>query len=231
MSILTFDYLFASVLHTSTSSPPPLSYSVTDFYFMGFFDHLQKGGSFSLQAQKPQIRKVVQTRPAPPSKPALQGSRIPSQANGSKTRDSESRSTSRNNNAEQRASKSRQATPLRNRKRQTPELRLSSDDDASDTDTSFEVRKRARTDESAEGDPERRVRSLKAFSEDGAKPFPMVHAADITSGRKAGNFKSAFGGGDKPTEVLLQYPSASQKERYENENPSWPFVRHSVLTK
>lgn len=92
---------------------------------------------------------------------------------------------------------------------------MSSDDDASDTDTSFEVRKRARTDDSAEPDPERRVRSLKAFSEEGVKPFSMVHAADITSGKKAGNFKRAFGSdGDKPPEVLLQYPSASQKERY-----------------
>lgn len=188
---------------------------------MGFFDHLQKGGSFSLQAQKPQIRKVVQTRPAPPSKPTSQGSKVPTtQANGSKTRDSESRSVSRNssNNAEKRVSKSRQATPLRNRKRQTPELRLSSDDDASDTDTSFEVRKRARTEDSAEEDLERRVRSLKAFSEEGMKPFSMVHAADITTGRKTGNFKCAFGGGDKRTEILLQYPSASQKERYDTEN-------------
>lgn len=213
LSILSFYYLFASVY--SIRPHPATSYSVADFYFMGFFDHLQKGGSFSLQAQKPQIRKVVQSRPAPPSKPTSQGSRVPSQANGSKTRDSESRSASRND-AKQRASKSRQATPLRNRKRQTPELRLSSDDDASDTDTSFEVRKRARTDDSAEGDPERQVRSLKAFSEEGMKPFSMVHAADITSGRKAGNFKCVFGG-DKPTEVLLQYPSASQQERYENE--------------
>lgn len=192
--------------------PKPLSLPATSAR-MGFFDHLQKGGSFSLQAQKPQIRKVVQARPVPPSKPPSQGSRIPTQANGSKTRDSESKPAPRNH-SDQRASKSRQGTPLRNRKRQTPELRLSSDDDASDTDTSFEVRKRARTDDSTEEDPERRVRSLKAFSEDGAKPFSMVHAADITSGRKAGNFSRAFGSGDKPTEVLLQYPSASQKEKY-----------------
>lgn len=92
---------------------------------------------------------------------------------------------------------------------------MSSDDDASDTDTSFEVRKRARTDDSAEPDPSRRVRSLKAFSEEGVKPFSMVHASDITSGQKAKNFKPAFGSGDKPVEVLLQYPSASQKERFQ----------------
>lgn len=176
-------------------------------YLMGFFDHLQKGGSFSLQAQKPQIRKIVQARPAAPSKPTpSQSSRIPSHEKGRKA--AVSRDT------EPRASKQRSGTPLRTRKRQTPELRLSSDDDASDTDTSFEVRKRARTDDSAESDPERRVRSLKAFSEEGVKPFAMVHAADITSGKKSENFKPAFGSGGKPTKVFLQYPSASQKERY-----------------
>ncbi|GAB1214493.1 Nucleosomal histone H3-Lys79 methylase [Aspergillus terreus] len=104
------------------------------------------------------------------------------------------------------------------RKRQTPELRLSSDDDDSDTDTSFEVRKRARTEDSAEPDLARRVRSLKAFTEEGVKPLPMVHAADITSVQKPGSFKPAFGEEGRPTEILLQYPSASPKERYEMVN-------------
>jgi H3 lysine-79-specific histone-lysine N-methyltransferase len=76
------------------------------------------------------------------------------------------------------------------------------------------VRKRARTSASTEPDPDRRLRSVKAFSEEGARPFKMVHAADITSEQKAGKFKPAFGAEGKPTELLLQYPSASQKERY-----------------
>jgi H3 lysine-79-specific histone-lysine N-methyltransferase len=43
----------------------------------------------------------------------------------------------------------------------------------------------------------------------------MIHAADITSGPKAGKFKPAFGAAEgKPKEILLQYPSASQQERY-----------------
>ncbi|KAI9928259.1 Nucleosomal histone H3-Lys79 methylase [Aspergillus wentii] len=183
---------------------------------MGFFDHLQKGGSFSLQAQRPQIRKVVQARPVAPSRSSSQAtdkapSRV-SSVNGRKTREPESRSVSRD--PDQRPSRQRLNTPSRNRKRQTPELRLSSDDDASDSDTSFEVRKRARTGDSADPDPERRVRSLKAFSEEGSKPFSMVHAADIVSLQKAGRFKRAFGETDKSTEILLQYPSASQKERF-----------------
>lgn len=126
-------------------------------------------------------------------------------------RDSTSRSVSRD--PDHRPSK-RLSTPLRNRKRPTPEQRFSSDDDASDTDTSFELRKRARTEDSAEPDLARRIRSLKAFSEENVKPLPLVHAADITSKQKAGNFRRAFGGADRPTEILLQYPSASLKERF-----------------
>lgn len=55
---------------------------------------------------------------------------------------------------------------------------------------------------------------MKAFSEENVKPLPLVHAADITSKQKAGNFRRAFGGADRPTEILLQYPSASLKERF-----------------
>lgn len=95
------------------------------------------------------------------------------------------------------------------------------DDDAADTnetDSSFEMRKRARTGESAEPDPERRVRSLDAFLEGEDEnatviPFPLVHAADVTSVQKPGKFQSAFGE-EGSGDVLLQYPSAAQKERY-----------------
>ncbi|PLB42050.1 histone methyltransferase DOT1 [Aspergillus candidus] len=186
---------------------------------MGFFDHLQKGGSFSLQPKKPQIRKVVQTRPAAPSRSSSQtpSSAQPRASSTDKHRHSRSQRRSASRDSEPPASKRRLGTPLRSRKRQTPELRLSSDDDddASDTDASFEVRKRARTSDSAEPDLERRVRSLKAFTEDAVKALPMVHAAEITSVQKPGNFQPAFGRTEQPTEVLLQYPSASPKERYQ----------------
>lgn len=184
---------------------------------MGFFDHLQKGGAFSLQAKKTQVRKVVQTKPAAPTRPATQtpDSRSPlvqGQSQSRKTHTLKPRSVSSDIDA--RPSK-RLTTPSRTRKRPTPDTRLSSDDDDfSDSDTSFEMRKRARTSASAEPDPERRIRSVKAFSEEGSRPFKMVHAADITSGQKAGKFKPAFGAVGKPKEILLQYPSASQKERY-----------------
>ncbi|OKP10619.1 Histone-lysine N-methyltransferase, H3 lysine-79 specific [Penicillium subrubescens] len=186
---------------------------------MGFFDHLQKGGAFSLQAKKTQVRKVVQTKPAAPTRPTAQtpdsrSPRVPSSSERSrKAHALTARSVS--SDADARPSK-RLTTPSRPRKRPTPETRLSSDDDddVGDSDTSFEVRKRARTSASTEPDPERRIRSVKAFSEEGSRPFKMVHAADITSGQKAGKFKPAFGAASKPKEILLQYPSACQKERY-----------------
>jgi H3 lysine-79-specific histone-lysine N-methyltransferase len=56
---------------------------------------------------------------------------------------------------------------------------------------------------------------LKAFSEEGSRSLPIVHAADITSGEKAGDFKPAFGSTARHTEAFLQYPSAYAKERYE----------------
>ncbi|KAE8146827.1 S-adenosyl-L-methionine-dependent methyltransferase [Aspergillus avenaceus] len=182
---------------------------------MGFFDHLQKGGGFSLQPKKPQIRKVVQTRPAPPSRTPSQNPATSSRASPAerpkKPQRSESRSVSRDLDL---PSKRRLNPSSQNRKRPTPEQRLSSDDDTSDTDTSFEIRKRARTGDSAEPDYSRRLRSLKAFAEGPAKPLPMVHAAEITSVQKVGSFKPAFAGMSRPSEILLQYPSASPKERY-----------------
>lgn len=185
---------------------------------MGFFDHLQKGGAgaFSLQPKKAQIRKVVQTRPSAPTRSATQtpetrSPRVqPSAERNQKAQALKSRSVSSDLEAR---SANRLNTPSRVRKRPTPEQRLSSDDDASDSDASFEVHKRARMSASAEPDPERRLRSVKAFSEEGSRPFKMIHATEITSGQKAGKFKPAFGAEGKHKQILLQYPSASQKER------------------
>lgn len=194
---------------------------------MGFFDHLQKGGAFSLQAHKPQIRKVVQARPAPPSRSTSAHnfsngnarSRNPSAENGKKANGVKSRSVSTDTDTRA-SSKRRLGTPSGSRKRPTPELRLSSDDDDDDdddatgTDTSFDVRKRVKLSDDTEVDPERRLRSLRAFSEEGAESFSMVHAAEIASSKKSGVYKRAFNGGDKPSDISLQYPSVSRKEKY-----------------
>ena len=213
----SFDWFLLHTLHRLFSFCISLFISIP--IHMGFFDHLQKGGAgaFSLQPKKAQIRKVVQTRPAAPTRSVTQPSetrspRVPSSTERNrKAQTLKSRSVS--SDLEARSAK-RLSTPSRIRKRPTPEQRLSSDDDASDSEASSEVHKRARTSASAEPDPERRLRSVKAFSEEGSRPFKMIHAADISSGPKAGKFKPAFGAEGKPKEILLQYPSASQRERY-----------------
>ncbi|KAL4771104.1 histone-lysine N-methyltransferase, H3 lysine-79 specific [Aspergillus nidulans var. acristatus] len=180
---------------------------------MGGFDYLQKGGTgFTLQVKKPQIRRVVQTRPAAPSHSANKATprTVPS---GPQKKTPETASLSVSGERDYSPSK-RRLTPLRNRKRPTPEQRLSSDDDdgGSDTDTSLELRKRARTGESAEPDYGRRLRSLKAFSGDETRSLPIVHASEITSVQKPGKFKPAFENTSQTSEIFLQYPSATPKE-------------------
>ncbi|KAL4741949.1 histone-lysine N-methyltransferase, H3 lysine-79 specific [Aspergillus similis] len=183
---------------------------------MGGFDYLQKGGTgFTLQVKKPQIRRVIQTHPAAPSHSANKATpRTVPTGPQKKTPETASRSVSGERDY---SPSKRRLTPLRNRKRPTPEQRLSSDDDddGSDTDTSLELRKRARTGESAEPDYGRRLRSLKAFSGDETRPLPIVHASEITSVQKPGKFKPAFENKSQTSEIFLQYPSATPKERYE----------------
>ena len=199
-----------------------LSFLIRHTSPMGVFDHLQKGGVFSIQPQKPQIRKVVQARPAPPSRSASShvpnhaSSRNPSRpVNGGKKISPKSRSAS--TETESRLSRNRLRTPSGNRKRPTPEMRLSSDDDDDDegdnSDASFDVRKRARIGDATEIDPKRRIRSLAAFSEGHKESLPLIQAADVTSSRESGKYRHAFGETEKSARIFLQYPSASQKER------------------
>lgn len=192
---------------------------------MGFFDHLQKGGAFSLQPNKPQIRKVVQSRSTPPST-ANTPERPPRVYPSSEKRRTTTTADPGRRSASKDVDRVRRdgTTPLQPRKRQkkTPEQRLSSDDDDDDddggvsaTDASFEVRKRAQAAQDVVLDPDRRVRDVEAFSEEGGalRELEMVHAVDVTAVQKAGKFVPAFGA-ESPVDVALQYPSASQRERY-----------------
>ncbi|EED23237.1 conserved hypothetical protein [Talaromyces stipitatus ATCC 10500] len=190
---------------------------------MGFFDHLQKGNGFSLQAKKPQIRKVVtQKKPAPKSRSSPAGTTdsqvAPSIRSTPIVKSRSSNAQSRNNES---SGKQCLRTPIsrRNLKRPSPIQRLESDDDDddNDTDTSFEVRKRAKLSDSVEPDLSRRIRSVEAFSKDGPKTLRMVHAANITAAKAAGKYKPAFEKGvdEKLSEITLQYPSTFEGERYQ----------------
>ncbi|EEQ90096.2 Nucleosomal histone H3-Lys79 methylase [Blastomyces dermatitidis] len=212
---------------------------------MGFFDHLQKKGSIVIQPKRPQIRKVeAVTTPAKhaPSRAASVTSDFSasrptphSHAHPRRDRDRLLTSSRRSSSSIRASSIASDPTPSRHheptrrlkaksvpRKRPSPVQRLSSSSDESDTDAAFfEVRKRAKVSASAGPDKERRVRSTAAFVENaGEQTVTIVNAADITSVDKPAEFIRAFeDGGDagaaEPVTVRLQYPGASQGEKYQ----------------
>lgn len=185
---------------------------------MGFFDHLQKGGAFSLQPKKPQIRKVVtQKKPPPPqSRASTDSTPTSSPAPQAASNVKSKHAISQRREAQLASSQRLKPRTSRNLKRPSPVLRLSSDDDDSDTDTSFEVRKRAKLTDSAEPDFSRRIRSAEAFSNDEPKKLAMVHAANIISAKAPGKYKPAFGNEAENSfiEIELRYPSTFKGERY-----------------
>jgi [histone H3]-lysine79 N-trimethyltransferase len=188
---------------------------------MGYFDHLQKAGAFSLQAKKPQVRKVTKSRSAPSSArpPVTVGRDIsPFPQTSSESRACEHSKKSVVTDLGRRASHQWLGTPSKGQKRPSPAQRLSSDDDGSDTDTSFEVRKRIRVSASADSGINRRIRSVEAFSEVSQKPFRMVHAADIASAQEIAKYRRAFEETGQPAEIVLQYPSTLPGERYSSQS-------------
>jgi H3 lysine-79-specific histone-lysine N-methyltransferase len=103
------------------------------------------------------------------------------------------------------------------RKRASPAPpRLEDNSEGSDNEDLLESRKRTKTSVSAEPDMDRRVRSLKAFSDEDGGVFTMLHAADIASlESKLSKYREhALGDAPGQPQLLLQYPSASQQERY-----------------
>ncbi|KAH8705083.1 S-adenosyl-L-methionine-dependent methyltransferase [Talaromyces proteolyticus] len=189
---------------------------------MGFFDHLQKGGAFSLQAKKPQIRKVVsQTKPTPQSRsssaPTTDTDSSPLARPAYSTNRAAREVNSRQPSTQKNALLPKQRAKPRNLKRPSPILRLSSDDDDSDTDASFEVRKRTKLSANEEPDLDRDIRASEAYSKEGPKALAMVHAADITSQKPAGKYTPVFGKEKSETaiEIKLQYPTALKGERYQ----------------
>jgi hypothetical protein len=100
------------------------------------------------------------------------------------------------------------------RKRSTPPQHFSSSDDEGVDDVPDISRKRVRRSETGEPDPERRVRALGSFDERGDHTSSMVHAADVPALDKSVRYKPSFEGLPDGTVINLQYPSASQTERF-----------------
>ncbi len=175
---------------------------------MGFFDHIQRKGSTAIKAQPAQIRKEIVTAPAHTRK-TLNANLLP--RNG--------RITPRTFNVKQKPVAVQQASrPRAQKSRKRPssaQPRLESDSDESSMDGALEEsRKRVRTSTDAEVDTKRLVRCRKAFSDKDGGLFPMVHAADIASLSKPTKYRAVFPEFPHATEILLQYPSASQREKY-----------------
>lgn len=97
------------------------------------------------------------------------------------------------------------------------------DSDNSDDDAEVESNKRRKVEADATVDLGRRVRDICSFSEDGQGNLPMVHAADVanlgTDENPNPNYATFFtaltGDEDEAPIIELQYPSASQRERYQ----------------
>ena len=175
---------------------------------MGFFDHIQKKGSTAIKAQPAQIRKEIVVAPANPQKtlntyPRLGGTRhLPGQLNGKR------KSAAVWPNPKFRDQNQKKRPSL-------AQPRLESDSDESSVDEFLEdSRKRARMSTDVEVDTKRQVRCRKAFSDEDYGSFPMVHAADIASLSKPTKYRALFPEVPRETEIYLQYPSASQREKY-----------------
>jgi len=103
------------------------------------------------------------------------------------------------------------------RKRPGPaQQRLESDSDEAGSDKDLlDANKRARRSSEVEPDLKRHIRSRKAFSDEDGGKFSMIHASEIATLSKPTEYKPAFPKDPEATEVHLQYPSASQREKYE----------------
>ena len=111
--------------------------------------------------------------------------------------------------------------PLAGRKRPSstpPRQDWGDDDEGSDLDLDAEdTRKRQKRESTIEADPGRTIWSPTAFSSQDDGKFAMIHGADLARCPKVGNaeYTLAFPSFEDFKIVELQYPSASQKERYE----------------
>ncbi|MCJ1249682.1 Nucleosomal histone H3-Lys79 methylase [Trapelia coarctata] len=175
------------------------------------FNFMLKGSS--AKVQNLQIRKeVVTTKPAAPSR-ALSGPQRPNASNTPKSNSKETNGAANGKvgKASPNQLKVQKRAPVKRRTPSEATPAFSSDD--SDEESPERPAKKAKA-EAHDLDTKRRVRCREAFSEDKKGDLSMVHAADITSLDRATKYVLAFEGASESSEVILQYPSASPRERY-----------------
>ena len=175
---------------------------------MGFFDSIQKPGFTAAKGKNVHIKQEIVKTAMNPQKTFVP---FPQQSNRRSL--PEKNAQKLNHQSAKPSPKSRAQNP-RKRPASTPQpLQSDSDDDVSEQDLG-DGRKRARRTSDVQPDLKRQIRSSKAFLEDDGGVSPMVHAADIASLSKPTKYKAAFPNDTQLIQVHLQYPSASQSERY-----------------
>ena len=178
---------------------------------MGFFDSIQKPGFTAAKGKNVHIKQeIVKTALNP------QTTFVPFPEHSKRSLPDKKAKKLHDPTAKSSAKLSSKPQILHPRKRpaSTPQrLESDSDGDVSDQDLG-NARKRARRISDVEPDLKRRIRSRKAFSEDDGGIFPMVHAADFASLNKPTKYRAAFPDDPQAIRIHLQYPSASQCERY-----------------
>jgi len=192
---------------TTVSYDITYSLTVVTTSVMGFFDSIQKPGFKAAKGKNPHIHQEVTRAPTPPRTPIPLSQRL-------NNRTLLSKRVPKQNGAARKASPKPRDQNSRKRAVATPQrLESDSDDDGADQDLE-DSRKRVRRNSKLEPDLNRQIRSRKAFAEEDDGKFPIVHAADIASLSRPAQYILAFPNDPQATEINLQYPSASQREKY-----------------
>jgi len=174
---------------------------------MGFFDSIQKPGFMAAKGKNSHIEQQI-SRVATPPRPSIP---LSQRLNN---RQLPKKSTSAQNAGSANSPPMSQGFHRRKRPAVTTPQPLESDSDDDVSDQALEnAKKRMRRASDVEPDINRQIRSKKAFSDEDKGRFPMVHGADIASLSKPSKFTIAFPNDPQATEIFLQYPSNSQREK------------------
>lgn len=174
---------------------------------MGFFDSIQKPGFKAAKGRNSYIEQQVIRVTAPPRPSIPLSQRL-------NNRQLPKKSTSAQNDENRDSTPRSRGSHRRKRPAVAIPHPLESDSDDDISDHALEgAKKRMRRASDVEPDLNRQVRSKTAFSEENGGNFPMVHAADIASLSKPTKFTIAFPNDSQATEIYLQYPSNSQREK------------------
>ncbi|KAL8873856.1 MAG: hypothetical protein Q9174_000736 [Haloplaca sp. 1 TL-2023] len=172
----------------------------------------QKKGSKPIPPAPSSIRKeVVYSAPAAKST-------ANTQSNRSRPELPKARPVSQQVNKAQVNGTRRKVAQKRKQSQQTP---LLSDSDSDEDDTTIQpASKRTKTPAIARSSISRRLRCESAFEEDGSSILPLIQGADVASVEKSSKYRLAFPQIPEEHIIVLQYPSASQQERFDLVEPS-----------